>query len=456
MLSPFEKLQPKSYMFTKKQLVAIMLPLILEQLLSLVVGMADSMMVGTVGDAAISGVSLVDAISSLMIYIFSAMGTGGAAVAGQYMGLRDGEKARSSGQQLIALMLVMSGAFTAALYIFREGILDLLFGSIEADVMAATNKYYLIVMASVPAIALFNGGAALFRAMERSDVSLKSSILMNVINVAGNAIMIFGMKMDVAGVAIPTLISRYVSALVLIVMLFNDKWLLHLSDIKSFRVRPQIMKNIFRISVPSGIENGMFMFGRLVLYSLISTFGTAQITANAIGNTFSTMHVCIGAGMNLGLVTVVSQCIGAGDFDQARYYVRRIAKDQYIYLFAANALFLLLVKPLMMIYNVDPEAERLAIIVSVIHSVGAIVLYVPAFMMPSFLRSSGDAVYAMLASIVSMWLFRVASAYYIGGTLGYGVVGVFFCHCALDWVVRSICFTWRYLSGKWRTKVIKA
>jgi len=451
-----DKLSPNGYFFTNKQLTALMLPLILEQLLSLVVGMADSMMVGTVGDAAISGVSLVDAISGLMIYIFSAMGTGGAAVAGQYMGMRDDEKARASGQQLIALMIVMSGAFTAALYVFRTGILDLLFGSIEADVMYATNKYYLIVMASVPAIALFNGGAALFRAMGRSDVSLKASILMNIINVIGNAVLIFGLKMDVAGVAIPTLISRYVSALILIVMLFSDKWQLHLSGLREFRIRPQIMRNIFRISIPSGIENGMFMLGRLVLYSLISTFGTAQITANAIGNTFSTMHCCVGMGINLGIVTVVSQCIGAADFDQARYYMRKIAKDTYLIQAAVNMLFLLLLKPLLGIYDVDPEAERLAAIVSIIHCVGTMLIYVPAFTVPSFLRSTGDALFTMIVSIISMWLFRVTAAYIIGGTLGLGVVGVFLCHCGLDWLVRSICYLARYFSGKWKTKAIRA
>ena len=451
-----DKLSPKGYLFTNKQLVSIILPLICEQLLSLVVGMADSMMVSTVGDAAISGVSLVDAISGLMIYIFSAMGTGGAAVAGQYMGMRDGEKARSAGQQLIALITVMSGAFTAVLYVFKTGILELLFGSIEADVMAATSKYYMIVMASVPAIALFNGGAALFRAMGRSDISLKSSILMNIINVIGNAVLIFGFKMDVAGVAIPTLVSRYVAALILIIMLFNDKWQLRLSGLKDFRVRPQILGNIFRISVPSGIENGMFMLGRLVLYSLISTFGTAQITANAIGNTFSTMHCAVGMGVNLGIVTVVSQCVGAADFDQARYYMRRIAKATFIVQGAVNVLFLLLLKPLLGIYDVDPEAERLAATVSIIHCVGSMTIYIPSFTVPAFLRAAGDAVLTMAVSIASMWLFRVCMAYLIGGRLGMGVTGVFICHCGLDWTVRSVCYLGRYFSGEWKTKAIKA
>ena len=211
----------KEMMFTNRQLVALMWPLLLEQLLAITVGLADSLMVATVGDAAISAVSLVDSISNLMIYIFSAMATGGAAVAGQYIGQRQKEDACNAGQQLIALLGAVSIFFVALLYLFRTQILTVMFGHIEPDVMAATNTYYLYVMASIPGIALYNGGAALFRTMGHSDVSLKVSLLMNSINVIGNAVLIFGFGMDVAGVAIPTLVSRTVAAVVILSLLFN-------------------------------------------------------------------------------------------------------------------------------------------------------------------------------------------------------------------------------------------
>ena len=213
----------QTVLFTNRQLVALMWPLLLEQFLAITVGLADSLMVATVGDAAISAVSLVDSISNLMIYIFSAMATGGAAVAGQYIGQRQKEDACHAGQQLIALLAAVSVFFVALLYLFRTQILTVMFGHIEPDVMAATNTYYLYVMASIPGIALYNGGAALWRTMGRSDISLKVSLLMNGINVAGNAILIFGFGMDVAGVAIPTLVSRAVAAAVILGMLFNDK-----------------------------------------------------------------------------------------------------------------------------------------------------------------------------------------------------------------------------------------
>ena len=347
----------KEMMFTNRQLVALMWPLLLEQLLAITVGLADSLMVATVGDAAISAVSLVDSISNLMIYIFSAMATGGAAVAGQYIGQRQKEDACNAGQQLIALLGAVSIFFVALLYLFRTQILTVMFGHIEPDVMAATNTYYLYVMASIPGIALYNGGAALFRTMGHSDVSLKVSLLMNSINVIGNAVLIFGFGMDVAGVAIPTLVSRTVAAVVILSLLFNRDLMLHLSDIRGFRVDMRLMKNIFYIGVPSGVENGMFQLGRLVLFSLISTFGTASMVANAIGNTISNFNCFAGQAINLGLAAVVSQCVGAGEFDQARAYLRKIVKWTYGIMAAVNLTIIALLPLIMRVYNVSRGGE---------------------------------------------------------------------------------------------------
>lgn len=445
----------KKMMFTNRQLVALMWPLLLEQLLAITVGLADSLMVATVGDAAISAVSLVDSISNLMIYIFSAMATGGAAVAGQYIGQRQKEDACNAGQQLIALLGAVSIFFVALLYLFRTQILTVMFGHIEPDVMAATNTYYLYVMASIPGIALYNGGAALFRTMGHSDVSLKVSLLMNSINVIGNAVLIFGFGMDVAGVAIPTLVSRTVAAVVILSLLFNRDLMLHLSDIRGFRVDMRLMKNIFYIGVPSGVENGMFQLGRLVLFSLISTFGTASMVANAIGNTISNFNCFAGQAINLGLAAVVSQCVGAGEFDQARAYLRKIVKWTYGIMAVVNLTIIALLPLIMRVYNVSPEAEKLAVTVTLIHGISSIFIWVPAFMVPGFLRAAGDAGFTMLASMLTMWVVRVMLAYVLGKYMGYGVIGVWFAHAIVDWSVRSVIFFLRYRSGKWETMGIK-
>lgn len=446
----------KEISFSNRELISLIAPLLLEQLLAITVGLADSLMVATVGDAAISAVSLVDSISNLMIYIFSAMAAGGAAVAGQYIGRREQENANSAGQHLVALLGATSLFFIALLYIFKHAVLTAVFGQIDADVMAATDKYYTIVMASIPGIALYNGGAAIFRTMGRSEVSLKVSLLMNVVNVGGNALLIFGLGMDVAGVAIPTLVSRTLAAAVILGLLFNEKLPLHLSNLRAFRPNRRLLRNILYIGIPSGVENGMFHMGRLILFSLISTFGTASIVANAIGNTLGNFHVFAGQAINLGLTTVVSKCVGAGDFDAARYYMRKLTKAAYALMAAVNLTIIALLPLIMRVYDVSSEAERLAVTVALIHGIASIFLWLPSFMFPTFLRAAGDASFTMLASMTTMWLCRVVFAYIFGKYMGYGVVGVWVAHAILDWTVRSVVFLLRYRSGRWTTKAIQS
>ena len=446
----------KEISFSNRELVMLIAPLLAEQFLAILVGLADSLMVSSVGDASISAVSLVDSISNLMIYIFSAMAAGGAAVAGQYIGRREQQSANAAGQHLVMLLGVTSLFFVALLYLFKTAVLTTVFGHIDADVMAATDKYYSIVMASIPGIALYNGGAAIFRTMERSDVSLKVSLLMNAINIGGNALLIFGFHMDVAGVAIPTLVSRTVAAAVILGLLFNEKLPLHLSNVRAFRYNGRLLRNIFYIGIPSGVENGMFHLGRLILFSLVSTFGTASIVANAIGNTLGNFHCFAGQAINLGLITVVSQCVGAGDFDGARYYMRKLMKAAYALMAAVNLLIIALLPAIMRVYDVSPEAEKLAVTVSLIHGIAAIFLWLPSFMIPSFLRAAGDARFTMIASMATMWLCRVMFAYIFGKYMGYGVVGVWVAHAILDWTVRSAVFVVRYRSNAWTTKAIRS
>ncbi len=446
----------KEISFSDRELAALILPLLAEQFLAILVGLADSLMVASVGDAAISAVSLVDSVSNLMIYIFSAMAAGGAAVAGQYIGRREQQNANSSGQHLVVLLGATSLLFTALFYLFRTSVLTTVFGHIDADVMAATDKYYRIVVASIPGIALYNGGAAIFRTMGRSDVSLKVSLLMNGINVGGNALLIFVFHMDVAGVAIPTLVSRTVAAAVILSLLFNDELPLHLSDVRSFRLNGRLLKNILYIGIPSGVENGMFHLGKLMIFSLVSTFGTASIVANAIGNTLGNFHCFAGQAVGLGLTTVVSQCVGAGNFDAARYYMRRLTIAAYAAMAAVNLLILALLPAIMRVYDVSPEGERLAVIVAVIHGVASIFLWLPSFLIPYFLRAAGDTRFTMAASMLTMWLCRVLMAYFFGRTLGYGVIGVWTAHSVVDWLARSAVFILRYRSGKWTTKAIKS
>ena len=446
---------PTTIDYTNKQLIRLIWPLILEQFLSIAVGLADSIMVAQVGEAAVSGVSLVDSISVLMVYIFSAMAAGGAAVCGQYIGRSGYKDARSAGQHLVLLSIMMSAAITILLYVFRGLIVTRLFGSIDSTVMDATNTYYRIVMASIPGIAVYNAGAAIFRAMGRTRITLGISILMNAINVGGNAFLIFGLGCGVEGVAIPTLVSRWVAAIVITLLLFNKKYELHLSDLKHFRFRKRIFRNIISLGIPGGIENGMFQLGKIVLFSYISTMGTACITANAVGGSIALLNVLMGMSINLALVTVVSCCIGAGAYEKAKYYYRKLVLWTYAVTAVWIGIILLCLPTILKIYNVSPEATELAYQIEMIHGICTIFLWTPAFMTPTFLKSAGDASYTMIVSTATMWIGRVGGSYLLGSAFGMGVIGVWIAHAVIDWIARGVFFNIRYFSGKWKEKGIR-
>lgn len=435
--------------FSNTELKHLILPLMGEQFLAIAVGLADSVMVAGVSNAAVSAVSLVDSVSNLMIYIFSAFATGGAVAAGQYLGRGDETRARRAAEQLTVLLAAVSLAVMAALYLGKGFVLTHVFGRIEADVMAATDAYYSVVMASIPFLALYNAAAALLRIMERSDLSFRVSLMMNAVNICGNGILIYGLKLGILGAAIPTLCSR-ILACVVILARFRDRSLpLHLRELRHYRFNGHLVRNILSIGVPSGLENGMFHFGRLILTSLISTFGTASIMANAMGNVIGNFHVFSGTAIGLGMTAVASRCVGAGDYAAARRYTRKLMLWCYAAGTAINAVLLLAIPLILRLYHVEGETAQLAAWVMGIHGTGTILLYPTAFPLPNTLRAAGDARYTMLVTMLSMWLFRVGLGVVLGRTLGFGVIGVYLAHM-VDWTVRSLSFTLRYRGTRWQ------
>jgi len=403
---------------------------------------------------AISAVSLVDTVNVLLVNAFSALATGGAVIAGQYLGRREPKKAGHSGQQLLLFMGEASLLIMLLFYLGKGFVLHVVFGQVEPDVAAYANTYYMIVEASTPFLAIYSAGAALFRVMGNSKISMWVSLAMNAINVAGNALLIFGLHMGVEGVAIPTLVSRAAAAAAMVVLLKRPGLPMR---VEKFTLRHDryVVKNILRFGVPNGLESSMFQLGKILLLSTVSVLGTASVAANAIGNTISNFNCFAGQAINLGLAAVVSQCVGAGEFDQARAYLRKIVKWTYGIMAVVNLTIIALLPLIMRVYNVSPEAEKLAVTVTLIHGISSIFIWVPAFMVPGFLRAAGDAKFTMLASMLTMWVVRVMLAYVLGKYMGYGVIGVWFAHAIVDWSVRSVIFFLRYRSGKWETMGIK-
>lgn len=441
-----EEIKP---MFSNKYLLKLLWPLFVEQLLVFAVGLLDSVMVASVGEAAVSAVSLVDSVMVLVITILTALATGGAVVVGQLLGQQKNDSANRAADQLILFSVMLSIIVMGAMYICRRGIISLVFGEIEADVLNYCNIYYLIVVASVPFLAVYNSGAALFRSVGNSKASMKVSLLMNGINVVGNAILIFGLHCGVEGVAIPTLVSRITAAVVMIMLLRNQELKVHISR----RIRPVpdwgYIKKILKIGVPNGVENSMFQLGKLILLSMISSFGTASIAANAVGNAVSLIAILPGMAMGYGVVSVISICVGAGDYEQAGFYTKKLLKWVYGAMLVTNVLIIAVLPLIIDIYGLSAETGGIASQLIILNGASAILIWPLSFTIPNVLRAAGDVTFTMIVGVASMWIFRIAFGIILGKVMRLGVLGVWIA-MVVDWAVRSVCFCIRYRSGRWK------
>lgn len=447
------RIDRKKYFFDNRALAALIIPLIIEQFLAVIVGMADSMMIASVGEAAVSGVSLVDTLMVLLINVFSALATGGTVVAGQYLGQQKREEACKAATQLVWFMGAAATVITLIMYVAREFILHTVFGEIESDVMGHANIYFLIVAASIPFIAIYNGGAAIFRSMGNSKVSMGVSVVMNIINVSGNALLIFGLHRGTEGVAIPTLVSRMVAAILIISLLCNDNRLLHIEKTWKFRFNWKIIKNILRIGVPNGMENSMFQLGKIIVLSLISTFGTYAIAANAVSNAVAMFQMLPGLATSLAMTTVIARCVGAGDYEQVTYYTKKIMAISYAGMFIINAFIFAIMPYILKAYNLTDITAQTAEKILTFHGIMGVLLWTLAFVLPAAFRAAGDVKICMIVSISSMWIFRIMFSYILGKYFEMGVFGVWVA-MIIDWIFRIICFLIRYRSGKWKKKAI--
>lgn len=448
-----KKVDTSSYLFDNRALVALIIPLIIEQFLAVLVGMADSIMIANVGEAAVSGVSLVDQVMVLLINLFSALATGGAVVAGQYLGQGNRQQARKSTTQLIWFMGIMAVVITGLVYIGKYWILHGLFGGIDADVMGYANVYLMIVTASIPFIAVYNAGAAIFRTMGNSGLPMKVSVFMNVINVAGNAILIYGLHRGAEGVAIPTMVSRMAGAVVIVKCLLNQKEELCMERSLHFRPEWGMLKKILGIGIPNGLENSMFQLGKILVLSLVSGFGTYAIAANAVANTISLFSILPGMAINMGITSVIARCVGYGDYEQVKYYNKKLLLIVHMGLMLSVGIVLLLLPVILKVYNLSAAASEAARNILWFHGICTIFIWPESFALPSTFRACGDARTCMIISTFSMWIFRVGFSYILSLNLGMGVFGVWVA-MIIDWAFRVLLFGIRYFQGGWKKAAI--
>ena len=437
----------KPQLFTSKQLRVLIFPLIAECFLSCSLGIADTMMISSIGEAAMSGVALVDMLNVLIINFFGGLATGGAVIAAQFIGKKNSRRASDCATEIIMLSLFVGVLIGGVMLLLRRQVMGLFFGSIEADVMAAGVRYLSYSACSYPFIAIYSASSALFRAMGNSKISMFSSLMMNIMNIFGNATLIFGFGLGIDGAAIATMISRFAAMLFLLIRISMKSETIH-ANFRHYRPNPGIIKKILYIGIPSSFENSIFQLGRVVVVSIISLFGTTQIAANSVAGNLDGFGCIPGQALQLAMITVIGQCIGAGDDKQTMYYARKLMKIAMIAGAAINAAVKISMPLVLKLYTLSDEARELTIILVIINCISASILWPAAFVLPNALKAAGDVKFTMVVSIVSMITLRVMFSYVLGVIFGLGAIGVWI-SMVLDWVLRASCFIARFRSRKW-------
>lgn len=440
--------EQKKKLFTHDQLVKLILPLIFEQLLAVLVGFVDTLMVSWSGEAAVAGVALDDNINRLILLVLSALATGGAVVCSQYIGKGEPSQSRKASAQLETVLAGISTILTVFALLTCRPLLSGIFGNVEPDVMECAVTYFVITAWSYPFVGLYNAGAAIFRSVGNSKVSMLIGLLMNTLNVIFNAIFVFGMHMSVAGVALATVISRVVGAVLITALActhYNPNPLNHIHD---FIPDMQIIGKILYIGIPSGLENGIFQIGKLVLVRMITGFGTAATAANSIAFSIVDFPNIPGAAMGLALITVVGQCVGAGEKEQATYYTKKILRTAYKGIWGTDILLILFAPVIVTFFHLSQEAMDMSVVILRLFGMVSIFIWPMSFTLPNALRAAGDVMYTMVVSVASMWAIRVGLAYVLGVMLGFGLTGVWVA-MFLDWACRTAFFGYHFYSGKW-------
>lgn len=442
------QIDKNNLLFDNKALFTLLFPLVIEQLLNSFMGMADTMMVSNVGSSAISAVSLVDSINMLVIQVFSALATGAAIICSQYIGSGNIKECNRAARQIVLSVFVISVCIMCIGIIFRVPLLNTIFGSVEEEVMNNSLIYFLITVCSYPFFALFNVGAAFFRADGNARYPMTISVVSNILNIIGNGILIFGCSMGVAGAAISTLISRVFCMVVIFISLRKPKQTIVLDNLLKIRPDMKLIKRVLSIGIPAGVENGMFQFGKLAIQSTVSSMGTVAIAAQAMTNILENVNGIAGVGIGIGLMTVVGQCIGAGRKQEARYYIVKLTFIAEIAIILSCAFVYAIARPVTWLGGMESASANMCIYmagaITIVKPIAWTLSFIPAYGM----RAAGDVKFSMIVSTCTMWCCRVALCIFLVKMFNLGPIAVWYGMFA-DWVVRSIIFTIRFLSGKW-------
>jgi putative MATE family efflux protein len=439
--------------WNNRSLFRLLWPLIIEQILAVTMGAADTVMVSFVGEFAVSGVNIVDNINNLLIIAFAALCTGGAVVVSQYLGRRDVKKSAAAARQLVYIVVLVSLVIMVITVVLRRPIIRLFYGKVEADVMNGAALYFLITALSYPFLALYNANAALFRASGNSRSPMKIALLVNVMNIGGNAFFIFVLRFGIAGAAVSTLVSRIAASLITLYLLVKSRGPISLSGITGTRLHRPMIRNILNVGIPSGLESSMFQIGRLLTQRIFTTFGTSAMAGNAIAGVINSFSFMPGMAFGMALLTIVGQCMGAGDYRAAKRETAKIMKLAYATLAVLSVLIFIFIDPLINLFKLSDAAHAYAKGFLRVHCISMAIGWPMSFALPNALRAAGDSKYVMIVASVSMWTVRVSAAYLLSYVFGLGPLGVWLAMGA-DFISRGSFYLYRWVKGAWQEKKV--
>ena len=440
-------------MFTQKDLRRLVLPIFLDQLLLAGVGIVSTLLLSYAGEAAVSAVSLVEMINVFIISILLAVSTGGTVVLAQIIGSKRLELAQKASGQMMILTVLVGLLFMGMVLSLGQPILNLLFGSVDPDVMRAAQIYFIISSLSYPFMALYNASAGLFRAMGNSRIPMIGSMVLNISSVLGFGLAIFIFKAGITGVSIASLTSRIIASLFLVRLNFNPELIVSLDKKNFLTWDTSLVHRIVKVALPNSVENGVTQLGRVFLASIIALFGTAQITANGIVNSLGAFTLSYSMALVFASVTVVGQCVGAKEYEQARLYAKKLMRQGQIVTLVLAVLSIVLLPALLQIYTISDEARTLTYQVMILHNIIAVLFWTPGFMLASSLRAAGDARFTMIVSLTAMFIFRIPAAYLFAVVLDFGVMGIMMA-MGVDWFYRFTINQIRLKGNKWLTSVV--
>lgn len=448
LIEPRIQIDESKKRFDNRALLALIVPIIIEQFLVLLVGIADSLMVSYAGEEAVSGVSLVDQLNSVFIRVFTALAAGGAVVASQYIGSRDDKSGSKAAGQLILITSILGAVSALAVLAFGRQIFGALFGSVEPGVLDAGLLYLRISAWSYLFLAVYNACAGLYRSMGKTRELMYVSIMMNAINVTGNAIGIFALHAGVLGVAVPSLISRAFAAVVMLKLAFSGQNPIKVTVKNIFARDVSMIRRILHIALPNGIEDGLFQLAKVALSSIVAIFGTVQIAAYGIAQNFWAMGALFPIAMGPAFITVIGQYMGARDIDGANYYMEKLLRFTYVGGIVWSLSFTVISPIILLVYSLNSGTRQLIILLIVLHNLFNALLAPCAFPLSSGLRAAGDVKFTMFAAIFSTVICRVAFSVLFGIVLNMGVVGVTIA-MIIDWCVKAALIYRRYRGKKW-------